>query len=115
MSLGSDVYMGSLSHEHAWLRALDNHGILQGAHRRSVHDRAIVLARRLGYKRAVKPRLRPLSLAEWMRLITTAARLPARKLPANSHFCRPSATGGCGSPQQLTREERQLRRRAVSG
>ena len=32
-------------------------------------------------------------MAEWTKLITTAARLPARKLPANSQFCRPNAIG----------------------
>jgi hypothetical protein len=35
----------------------------------------------------------PLSLAEWIKLMIAAARLPARRLPANNQFCRPSAMG----------------------
>lgn len=31
--------------------------------------------------------------ADWIRLITAAARWPARKLPANNQFERPRATG----------------------
>lgn len=37
--------------------------------------------------------IKPLSLAEWTRLITAAALLPARKLLAKSQFCLPSAMG----------------------
>ena len=35
----------------------------------------------------------PLSLADWIRLMMAAARLPARRLPANSQFFRPVAMG----------------------
>jgi hypothetical protein len=34
-----------------------------------------------------------LILAEWIRLMTAAARLPALSDPANNQFCRPSAIG----------------------
>jgi len=35
----------------------------------------------------------PLSRADWIRLMIAAARWPARRLPANSQFLRPSAIG----------------------
>jgi hypothetical protein len=34
-----------------------------------------------------------LSLADWISLMMAAARLPARRLPANSQFFRPVAIG----------------------
>ena len=42
-----------------------------------------------------------MSLAECTKLITAAARWPARKLPANSQFCRPSAMGRMRFSTQL--------------
>lgn len=35
----------------------------------------------------------PFMRADWIRLMTAAASLPARKLPANSQLLRPMATG----------------------
>jgi hypothetical protein len=40
-------------------------------------------------------------LAEWIKLMTAAARLPARSDPANSQFCRPSAIGRMRFSTQL--------------
>ena len=41
----------------------------------------------------VDVRIVPVIRAEWIRDMTAAARLPARKLPANSQFERPMAIG----------------------
>ena len=43
----------------------------------------------------------PLSRAEWTRLMMAAARLPARRLPANSQLVRPLAIGRIWFSTQL--------------
>ncbi len=43
----------------------------------------------------------PFSLADWIRLMTAAARCPARRLPANSQLFRPMAIGRMRFSTQL--------------
>ena len=48
----------------------------------------------------------PLSFADWIKLMTAAARLPVRIDPANSQSCRPIAMGlhpSCPAIRQLDR------------
>jgi hypothetical protein len=52
----------------------------------------------------------PLSLADWIKLITAAARRPARSDPANSQFERPSAIGRIWFSTQLLSRLRRHRR-----